>query len=263
MADAVVRLGDARELLGAVPDASVDLLLTDPPYNLGGYSTGNIAMTWRKEFNNDIARWDADFDPAALRDAFLRVLKPTGNLLAFTSYNMLGRWHEVFQFLVWHKTNPPPKLYRAGFLNSCELVVCAWNKGHTWNFTTQKEMHNFIEAPICMGNERSRDPFHPTQKPLRVLRRLVRLASAPGDLVLDPFCGVGSTGVAALQEGRRFLGFEIDPAFAAAAERRLAVAGAAGAAVAAGVAPPPSVTPPRRRRSAARPRRPRARSTPR
>ena len=97
---------------------------------------------------------------------------------------MLGRWHEVFdpafdtfQFIVWHKTNPPPKLRRVGFLNSCELIVCCWDKGHTWNFTRQRDMHNFIEAPICSGHERVKDPVHPTQKPLRVLRRLLELAS--------------------------------------------------------------------------------------
>jgi DNA modification methylase len=221
--------GDAYRLLDGVPDASVDLLLTDPPYNLGGYSTGNIKMSWRKSFNNDVAPWDRGFEPAEVKEAFLRVLKPTGNLFAFTSYNTIGKWHETFdpvfdtfQFLVWHKTNPPPKLYRAGFLNSCELIVAAWNKGHTWNFTKQKEMHNFIEAPICMGNERLRDPVHPTQKPLRVLRRLVALATNPGDLVLDPFMGVGSSGVAALEAGRRFAGFEADEGYFRAAEKRLA-----------------------------------------
>ncbi len=230
-ASVTLRLGDAHGLLGDVPDASVDMILTDPPYNLGGYSTGNIRMSWRKDFNNDVAAWDRGFDPADARDAFLRVLRPTGNLFAFTSYNMLGRWHEVFdpvfdtfQFMVWHKTNPPPKLYRAGFLNSCELIVCAWNKGHTWNFGKQKEMHNFIEAPLCQGRERSKDPPHPTQKPVRVLRHLVGLATNPGDLILDPFMGVGSAGVAALEMERSFLGFEIDPAYFAAAERRVAAA---------------------------------------
>jgi site-specific DNA-methyltransferase (adenine-specific)/modification methylase len=186
-------------------------------------------MSWRKDFNNDVAEWDRNFDPADWRDEFLRVLKPTGNLFAFTSYNMLGRWHAVFdplfdtfQFMVWHKTNPPPKLRRAGFLNSCELIICAWNKGHTWNFTKQSEMHNFIESPLCMGRERLKDPHHPTQKPLRVLRRLVELASNPGDVVLDPFMGVGSTGVAAIELGRGFIGFEIDADYHAAAEKRLA-----------------------------------------
>lgn len=227
--DWMVRLGDARELLRGIPDHSVDFILTDPPYNLAGYSTGNIRMDWRSDFNNDVAEWDqAAFEPAEWLDEFRRVLAPTGNLFAFTSYNLLGRWHaafdpafDTFQFIAWHKTNPPPKLRRAGFLNSVELIACAWNRGHTWNFGRQRDMHNFIESPICMGAERVRDPKHPTQKPVVVLRRLLELASRPGDLVLDPFMGVGSTGVAAIELGRRFVGFEIDPAYGAAAARRL------------------------------------------
>ena len=214
----VLANADSRELIRKVPSGSIDFLLTDPPYNLNGYSTGNIKLNWRKDINNDVAEWDGEaFNPADWAADFVRVLKPTGNMFVFTSYNMLGKWHEVFdplfdtfQFIVWHKTNPVPKLRRAGFLNSCELVICGWNKGHTWNFTTQKAMHNFIEAPICMGRERVKDPHHPTQKPLRVLRHLINLATNPGDVVFDPFMGVGSTGVAALELGRRFLGSEID-----------------------------------------------------
>jgi DNA modification methylase len=221
--------GDSRELLTSIADASVDLICTDPPYNLGGYSTGNIEMSWRKAFNNDVAAWDQlAFDPAAWRDEFRRVLKPTGTIFAFTSYNLLGRWHEVFdpafdtfQFVVWHKTNPPPKLRRAGFLNSCELIVACWDQGHTWNFTRQRDMHNFIEAPICAGRERVKDPVHPTQKPLRVLRQLIEWGSREGDLVLDPFMGVGSTGVAAAELGRRFIGIEREADYVAAARRRL------------------------------------------
>ena len=123
--------------------------------------------------------------------------------------------------MVWHKTNPVPKVMRAGFLNSCELIVCMWNKGHTWNFTNQKEMHNFIESPICMAPERIRNPFHPTQKPLKVLKHIVKIASNEGDVVFDPFMGLGSTGVAALSLGRAFIGIEIDEKYFAAAERRL------------------------------------------
>ena len=224
---------DSFEQMKRIPTASVDLILTDPPYNLSPYSTGNIRLSWRKDINNDLAEWDRSrFDPADVVEEFIRILKPTGNLFAFTSYNMLGRWHELFdprfdtfQFMVWHKTNPVPKIRRAGFLNSCELIICAWNRGHTWNFTSQKEMHNFVEAPICMGSERVTDPVHPTQKPLKVLKHIVRLASNPGDLVFDPFMGVGSTGVAALELGRRFLGIERDESYYRAARRRLESAG--------------------------------------
>ena len=147
----------------------------------------------------------------------------------FTSYNLIGKWHEVFdpvfdtfQFMVWHKTNPAPKLRKAGFLNSCELICCMWNKGHTWNFGKQNEMHNFIESPICMGNERLKDPKHPTQKPLVVMRKLVELASKPGDVILDPFAGVGSTGVAALELGRRFIGIDAEEDYVKAGRKRLA-----------------------------------------
>jgi DNA modification methylase len=222
-------LGDSFEYIKKVPDRSVDLILTDPPYNLGRYSTGNIKMSWRKEFNNDVAAWDTTtFNPAQWLEDFRRILKPTGTIFAFTSYNLLGQWHQVFdpvfdtfQFMVWHKINPPPKLRRAGFLNSCELIICCWNKGHTWNFTKQSEMHNFIETPICMGRERLKNPVHPTQKPLKVLTPLINLATNPGDLVFDPFMGVGSTGVSALQLNRRFTGIEIDPTYFSAAEKRI------------------------------------------
>ena len=229
MSDHELFLGDSFEYIKQIPDHSVDFILTDPPYNLGRYSTGNIKMSWRKDFNNDVAEWDTTvFDPAEWLDEFRRVLKPTGNIFAITSYNLLGQWHQAFdpvfdtfQFMCWHKTNPAPKLRRAGFLNSCELIICVWNKGHTWNFSNQKDMHNFIESPICMGRERVKNPVHPTQKPIKVLSHLIKLATKPDDLVLDPFMGVGSTGVAALQLRRRFTGIEIDPLYFKAASKRL------------------------------------------
>lgn len=221
--------GDARNLLAELPDQSIDFICTDPPYNAGLNSAGNISAKWRKDFNNYLADWDqVPFEPKEWKEEFLRVLKPEGNIFVFTSYNLIGKWHEeydpifdTFQFMVWHKTNPPPKLRRAGFLNSCELIACMWNAGHTWNFTKQAEMHNFIETPICGGKERLKNPKHATQKPLKVMRRLIELASNPGDVVLDPFAGVGSTGVAALELGRRFIGFEMYEEYVDAAARRL------------------------------------------
>ncbi|GAB4451396.1 MAG: hypothetical protein OHK0036_11840 [Bacteroidia bacterium] len=221
--------GDSRELIKNIPDNSVDLILTDPPYNLGNYSTGNIELKWRKEINNDLAEWDKiDFEPKEWVSEFKRILKPTGNIFAFTSYNLIGKWHEAFdpefdtfQFMVWHKTNPVPKIFKAGFLNSCELIICCWNKGHTWNFLSQKEMHNFIESPICMGSERIKKPVHPTQKPIKVLSKIIQIASNPEQVVFDPFMGVGSTGVAALKLGRKFIGFELNKEYFEAAKKRI------------------------------------------
>lgn len=221
--------GDSSLLIKDIPDHSIDMIATDPPYNLSAYSTGNISPSWRSTLNNDIASWDEiPFSPADWTKEFLRVLKPNGNLFAFTSYNQIGKWHEAFdplfdtfQFMVWKKTNPAPKIRRAGFLNSCELIVCCWNKGHTWNFTKQNEMHNFIETPICMGHERVKDPKQPAQKPVKVLKHLLSLATRPGDLVLDPFMGVGSTGVAALELERRFIGIDVDPLYVEASRQRI------------------------------------------
>lgn len=223
---------DSLKRIKKIPDNSVDLIFTDPPYNLSPYSTGNMKFNWRKDINNDLAHWDKDFNPAEWIGEFKRILKPTGNIFAFTSYNLIGRWHEsfdpvfdTFQYIVWHKTNPVPKFRKAGFLNSCEMIIACWDKGHTWNFGKQNEMHNFYEGPICMGSERVKDPVHPTQKPVKLLRHFIKIATNPGDLIFDPFMGVGSTGVAALEEDRKFIGIDIDSSYCEAAGKRLKEAG--------------------------------------
>lgn len=227
--DVFLMQGDCFEKMKSIPDHSVDLILCDPPYNLANYSTGNIKFDWRSDINNDVAKWDeVPLNPFDLVTEFKRILSPKGNIFIFCSYNLLGKFHEAFdpefdtfQFMVWHKTNPVPNIRKSSFLNSCELIVCLWNKGHTWNFTKQNEMHNFIESPICMGAERLKKPKHPTQKPVRILKHIINIASNPGDIVLDMFMGVGSTGVAAKMLDRRFIGIEIDEEYFNAAKERI------------------------------------------
>lgn len=223
-----LRLGDCFKLLNEVPDKSIDLILTDPPYNIAKYSTGNIDLPGRSALNNDLGKWDKkEIEPKDLLENFKRIIKPKGNIFIFTTYNQIGKWHEVFdpefdtfQFMVWHKTNPAPKIYKNGFLNSCELIVCLWNKGHQWNFSNQKEMHNFIETPICMQPERLKYPKHPAQKPLKLLGHIIKIASNEGDMILDPFMGVGSTGIAAHKLNRNFIGMEIEQEYFDATTRR-------------------------------------------
>ena len=123
--------------------------------------------------------------------------------------------------MIWHKTNPAPKIYKAGFLNSCEMIFTCWNKKHTWNFISQEEMHNFIESPICSYPERLKEPKHPTQKPISILKKMIQIASNPNDIVFDPFMGVGSTGVAALALDRRFIGIEKEKDYYIAAKQRI------------------------------------------
>lgn len=227
----VLLQGDSRELIKRIPPNFVDLILTDPPYNIGKYSTGNIPLPGRSAINNEVADWDhVDFFPEEWIEEFLRVLKPNGNLFIFTSYNQIGRWHacldhrfDTTQFMVWHKTNPVPKFFKAGFLNSCELIYCCWNKGHTWNFISQSEMHNFMESPVCMRPERLSNPKHPAQKPTSILKKLITIASNEGDVVFDPFMGVGSVGVAAQSLNRRYIGFEVSETYFAAAKERIEI----------------------------------------
>lgn len=223
--------GDCLDYLGQIPDNSIDLILTDPPYNIAQYSTGNINLPRRSALNNDLAEWDLiPIDPFDLLPDFKRIIKPDGNIFVFTSYNLIGKWHEAFdsefdtfQFFIWHKTNPAPKIFKNGFLNSCEMIACMWNKGHKWNFSDQRNMHNFFESPICMKPERLSEPKHPSQKPVRLLEHIVSIASNENDVVFDPFMGVGSTGVAALRNKRRFIGIEIEKSYFDAAEMRIGV----------------------------------------
>ena len=224
---------DCFNSLKEIPDNSVDLILTDPPYNIAKYSTGNLKFDWRSDINNDLAEWDLEeLHPQDLVGEFKRILSPKGNIFIFCSYNIIGEYHkafdpvfDTFQFMVWHKTNPVPNFRKSSFLNSCELIVGCWDKGHTWNFTTQKDMHNFVESGICMGKERVKDAngknLHPTQKPVSILSRIIKIASNEGDTVLDCFSGVGSTGEAALKLNRKFIGIEIDKEYMNAAYLRL------------------------------------------
>lgn len=221
--------GDSKDVIKHIPDNSIDFIFTDPPYNIGKHSTGNIILPGRSAMNNDVATWDwIDFNPEEWADEFIRILKPTGNLFIFTSYNQIGRWYDSLDakfdtsnYIVWHKTNPAPKIFKAGFLNSCEMIFTCWNKKHTWNFISQAEMHNFLESPICMYPERLNNPKHPAQKPVSILKKLIKIASNQDDIIFDPFMGVGSIGVAALQMNRKFIGVELDKTYFEASKRRI------------------------------------------
>lgn len=205
--------GDCLNFMRRLPDASIDVILTDPPYGLRKYSTGNMRFSWRADIKNDVETWDdITYDADILLPHFKRILKPTGNIFIFCSYNQIGDYHKVFdpvydtfQMMVWHKTNPTPNYRKSSFMNSCELIACMWDKGHTWNYSGHRDMHNFIENPIVQGKERLGKR---AQKPVKVLSRILDIASCPGMTVFDPFMGVASTGEAAVKLGRHFIGCE-------------------------------------------------------
>lgn len=226
-------LWDSFKEIKKIPDNSIDLILTDPPYNIAKYSTWNIKFDWREDINNDLAEWDLiDLDPKLLVQEYLRVLKPAWNMFVFTSYNMIWKFHEAFdnhfdtfQFMVWHKKNPVPNFFKKWFCNSCELIVCCWNKGHKRNFKTQAEMHNFFESNICLWKERLKNnlwkTLHPTQKPVGILKHIIEITSDEWDTVLDPFMWVWSTGDACKQLNRQFIWIELNKEYFDSCEKRL------------------------------------------
>jgi modification methylase len=227
--------------------ASVDLVFADPPYNL--------------QLRNDLKRPDDslvdavndDWDKFASfesYDAFTRawlmacrrVMKPTATLWVIGSYHNIFRVGTILQDLgfwilndvVWRKTNPMPNFRGRRFTNAHETLIWAArepNKSYTFNYEALKAANDDVQMrsdwtlPLCTGEERLKagdKKLHPTQKPEALLARAILSASRPGDLVLDPFFGTGTTGAVAKRLGRRFIGIERDTAYADAANARIA-----------------------------------------
>jgi modification methylase len=228
---------------------SVDLIFADPPYNL--QLRGDLKRPDDSRVDAVDDDWD-QFASFAAYDAFTRdwlaacrrVLKPAGTLWVIGSYHNiyrvganlqdLGFW--ILNDVVWRKSNPMPNFRGRRFTNAHETLIWAAReagaKGYTFNYEALKAGNDDIQMrsdwtiPLCTGEERLKGgdgkKLHPTQKPQALLARVILASSRPDDLVLDPFCGTGTTGAVARHLGRRFLGFERDPAYAAAAERRIA-----------------------------------------
>ncbi len=242
-----ILLGDCVELMNAMPAESVDLVFADPPYNLqlGGEllrpnqtRVDGVEEDWDKF--QDFAAYDA-FSRAWLTAA-RRVLKPTGTLWVIGSYHNIFRVGALLQDtgfwilndIVWRKTNPMPNFRGTRFANAHETLVWAArdkDARYRFNYDAMKNLNEDLQMrsdwllPICGGPERLRDPdgrkTHPTQKPEALLYRVILSSSRPGDVVLDPFFGTGTTGAVARRLGRSWIGLERDADYAAAAQARI------------------------------------------
>src|SRR6187401_1077211 len=244
-----VLAGDCISGMAKLPAASVDLVFADPPYNL------QLASDLKRPDDSRVDAVDDDWDKFASFSAYddftkawltacRRVIKPSATIWVIGSYHNIFRVGTILQDLgfwilndvVWRKTNPMPNFRGRRFTNAHETMIWAareaGGKGYTFNYEALKAGNEDIQVrsdwtiPLCTGEERlkGRDgkKIHPTQKPEALLARVILSTSRPGDLILDPFSGTGTTGAAAKRLGRQFIGFERDPAYAAAAEARLA-----------------------------------------
>jgi len=248
-ASARVIVGDCVAELSKLPAQSVDLVFADPPYNL--QLQGDLKRPDDSRVDAVDDDWDKFASFAAYDDftrawiaACRRVMKPSATLWVIGSYHNIFRVGSVLQDLgfwilndiVWRKSNPMPNFRGRRFTNAHETLIWAareaGTRGYTFNYEALKAGNDDIQMrsdwfiPLCTGEERlkGRDgkKLHPTQKPEALLARAIISASRPDDLVLDPFCGTGTTGAVARRLQRRFVGVERDADYAAAAERRIA-----------------------------------------
>ena len=244
----VIHRGDCIEILKSLPDASVDMVFADPPYNL--QLGGDLLRPDNSKVDAVDDDWDK-FGSFAEYDAFTRawltecrrVLKPEGSIWVIGSYHNvfrlgvavqdLGFW--VLNDIIWRKSNPMPNFKGTRFTNAHETLIWAAKsrdqKRYTFNYDALKafnedtQMRSDWTLALCTGEERLKDDngqkAHPTQKPEGLLHRVLLAASKPGDVVLDPFFGTGTTGAAAKRLGRRFIGIERDEAYARLARERI------------------------------------------
>jgi modification methylase len=245
-----ILVGDCIEQMNALPAGSVDLVFADPPYNLQLEDGLTRPDQSRVDAVDD--DWDK-FESFAHYDRFTRtwlaaarrVLKPDGALWVIGSYHNIFRVGAALQDLefwllndvIWRKANPMPNFRGTRFTNAHEtLIWAARGKSSrvTFNYESMKQANDETQMrsdwlfPLCTGGERlvdaAGDKVHPTQKPEGLLHRILNATTKPGDVVLDPFFGTGTTGAVAKKLGRRFIGIERDETYIAAALKRIAAA---------------------------------------
>jgi modification methylase len=245
--DTIVQ-GDCIAEMARLPDKSVDMIFADPPYNLQlggdlfrpeGGRVDAVDDDWDKF--ESLAVYD-DFTRGWLAEAH-RILKDDGTIWVIGSYHNIYRVGALLQDegfwilndIVWRKTNPMPNFRGTRFTNAHEtLIWCAKDEKarYTFNYRSMKALNDDLQMrsdwlfPICAGGERVKgedgSKAHPTQKPEALLYRILLACTKPGDVVLDPFFGTGTTGAVARRHGRRWIGIEREAAYLKVARERIA-----------------------------------------
>ena len=242
-------MDDCVAAMRALPPRSVDMVFADPPYNL--QLGGDLFRPEGGRVDAVDNEWDK-FDTFAAYDAFTRawltearrVLKDDGTLWVIGSYHNifrvgaavqdLGLW--ILNDIVWRKSNPMPNFKGTRFTNAHETLIWAAKSErarYTFNYRAMKTLNDELQMrsdwvfPICSGAERLKRggvKAHPTQKPEALLYRVLLACTKPGDVVLDPFFGTGTTGAVAKRLGRRWIGIEREPGYCDVARERIAAA---------------------------------------
>ena len=241
--------GDCVAMMRALPDDSVDMIFADPPYNL--QLGGDLSRPDGSHVDAVTDAWDK-FDSFAAYDFFTqewlrearRILKPNGTIWVIGSYHNIfrvgaalqdqGFW--ILNDIIWRKVNPMPNFKGTRFTNAHETLIWA-SQGekarYTFNYRAMKTLNDELQMrsdwalPICAGQERLKrngHKAHPTQKPEALLYRVMLSCTKPGDVVLDPFFGTGTTGAVARRLGRHWIGIEREDDYCEVALERIAAA---------------------------------------
>ena len=246
--DSIIK-GDCIAAMRALPAKSVNLIFADPPYNL--QLGGDLNRPDGSHVDAVTDDWDK-FDSLGAYDRFTRewlfearrVLKDNGAIWVIGSYHNifkvgsaiqdLGYW--ILNDIVWRKSNPMPNFKGTRFTNAHETLIWASTgekARYTFNYRSMKTLNDELqmrsdwEFPICGGPERLKKDgvkVHPTQKPEALIYRILLACTKPGDIVLDPFFGTGTTGAVAKRLGRRWIGIEREDDYIAAAQERIEAA---------------------------------------
>ncbi|MGD9498767.1 MAG: site-specific DNA-methyltransferase [Armatimonadota bacterium] len=241
--------GDCTEVLAGFAPESFDICFADPPYNL--QLQNELYRPDRSKVDPVDEAWD-QFETMEAYDRFTeawmgqvrRVLKPNGTLWVIGTYHNIFRVGKVLMDLgfwilndiIWVKLNPMPNFRGVRFTNATETLIWAvrdrerkdytFNYEHMKRYNEGKQMRSDWYLPLCNGAERIRlaggVKAHPTQKPEALLRMVIEASTNPGDLVLDPFVGVGTTAAVCKKLGRRCIGIELDEGYVAIARERVA-----------------------------------------
>jgi len=228
-----LKKGECISILKKTPDKSVDMIFADPPYNLSGKNY--ITCINGRKVNCNKGIWDMieDIDKFNLEwiSECIRVLKDDGTIwISGTLHNhpsvgfllkKLGLW--IINDIIWYKPNSPPQLQPNRFAPSTELIwLAAKSKKYYFDYDLAKIINKGKQMKSLWEIPASRHiTEHPTEKPEKLLERIILIGSKKGDTILDPFMGSGTTGVVAKRYGRNFIGIEIDDKYFKIAEDRI------------------------------------------
>lgn len=197
-------------------DVKVNHIITDPPYNISHENNFNTLKRPRQGV--DFGEWDKNFDLFSWIPEYGKILDKNGSMIVFCSYRYMSfiiktmeeSNLEVKDVLVWRKSNPMPRNTDRRYVQDMEFAVWAVKKGSKWTFNKSNDcsyMRSMFETSTVSGNEKV---GHPTQKSLKLMKEIISIHTNENDVVLDPFMGSGTTGVACLDLNRKFIGIELD-----------------------------------------------------